>query len=126
MWDGNLMHDSLLEIEPNIFSDLERVQLEMAFIEKNPSEECVFCGKNEEMATKEVTSDQLRRPIELPICGNCNELIGEKKVEEYLIEVEKGHSSLWSQMIVNNIRKTNWMSRMVFAQLKSEKKKGIK
>ena len=118
------MHDSVLEIEPNIFADLEKIQLEMAFIEKNPSEECVFCGNNENMITKEVTSDKLRRPLELPMCGNCNELIGEKKVEVYLIEVEKDHSSLWSQMIVNNMRKTNWISRMVFAQLKSEKKKG--
>jgi len=98
--------------------------MEMAFLEENPIEECLFCGGKEEMDTKEVSSDLLRRPIEIPICGLCRELIEERKVEDFLIKVENENSSLWSQMIVNNIRKTNWISRMVFAQLKSEKKKG--
>jgi len=117
------MQEMTVEIEPNIFSDLERIQLEMAFLEENPAEECLFCGGKEEMDTKEVSSHFLRRPIEIPICGLCQEIIEERNVEEFLIKVEKENSTLWSQMIVNNMRKTNWVSKMVFAQLKSTRLK---
>jgi hypothetical protein len=111
------MHNSVLEINGDIFTELERIQLEHAMLEEHTGEVCIFCGDGNEVSMIEMRSFALEDGIELPVCGTCSVRSEGKKIEQFLIEVEMADPSHWSRIIINNMRKTDWISKIVFQQL---------
>lgn len=100
---------------------LVRMEMDKALSETFSGDECAICGSVQEVDDSMVISEKFTEQMNIPICRFGRDLMGENRIEDLLGAIQRRDPFLWSQIVIHNIRKTNWISRIVFEMLRERR-----